>query len=84
MSVESDQGKPPRSLPSFQVILGTVIALAGGGGKFVAARLMDENSRIPVTIGDLHLQLNQFELNWVSNAFIVIGALFVFTATRRS
>lgn len=84
MSVEAGQDRQPRSGPSFQVILGTVIALLGGGGKLVSSYLMDESSRIPVHFGELDVVLNQFELHWLSNIVIVIGALFVFTAPRRS
>jgi hypothetical protein len=83
MSVESDQGKAPRS-PSFQLLLGAAIAGLGGLGKLVAVSMMDESSRLPVSIGELDLVVNQFQLHWFSNAVIVLGALFAFTAPRRN
>lgn len=83
MSVESEQGKAPRS-PSLQLVLGAAIAGLGGLGKFVAIAMMDESSRLPVTIGELDLVLNQFQLHWTANAVIVLGALFAFSAPRRN
>ncbi len=81
MAIDSDQEKPYHGLPVFQLALGVLIGIGlGGGSKFVSARLMTDQSRIPLDPIGINYALDREELNWLGNGLVLIGLAFFATA----